>query len=344
METPRRCFVISPIGPEGSEVRKHADDVFEYVIRPAMEACGITPYRSDHLDKPGRISDQMFEAIHSSDVCIAVLTGFNPNVFYELAIAQSAGRPVVILMEKGHQLPFDIKDLRCVYYDLEIRSYREQTHIGRIENHLREFEKAGWRADSPFGVPQRGRGENESGTEFFESSGEYGKESAWLELLEDATSAFDMMGITLTAWRRTKDFRRIVQRKAQSECHFRVLLMHQDNPVLPALPVGNEMSFDSVVHDIQQSAIFYEGIARECRNVTVRQMIRGIPHFFLTRSDRYAVLIQYLSSQTWGSGPLWRCAAGSKLYSVAQQEFDALWELNATEVMQSAPVADQSAG
>ena len=31
----------------------------------------------------------------------SLLTGFNPNVFYELAVAQSAARPVVILIEKG---------------------------------------------------------------------------------------------------------------------------------------------------------------------------------------------------------------------------------------------------
>ena len=34
--TPKKCFVISPIGPPDSEIREHADDVFEYIIKPAM--------------------------------------------------------------------------------------------------------------------------------------------------------------------------------------------------------------------------------------------------------------------------------------------------------------------
>src|SRR4030095_3736020 len=58
------------------------------------------------------------------------------------------------------------------------------------------------------------------------------------------------------------------------------------------------------------------------------QILRGIPYFFLTRSDQCAVVIQYLSSQMWGSGPLWRCTRDFKLYGVVKQEFRTLWELN----------------
>ena len=55
-----------------------------------MDDCGITPYRSDHLHEPGKISEQMFRAILQDDMAVAVLTGYNPNVFYELAVAQCA--------------------------------------------------------------------------------------------------------------------------------------------------------------------------------------------------------------------------------------------------------------
>lgn len=97
----KTCFVISPIGPDGSAIREHADDVFSYIIKPAMDECGITAFRSDHLSEPGKISDQMFKAIRDADVCVAVLSGYNPNVFYEFAVAQSYTRPVLILIEKG---------------------------------------------------------------------------------------------------------------------------------------------------------------------------------------------------------------------------------------------------
>jgi hypothetical protein len=78
------------------------------------------------------------------------LTGYNPNVFYELALAQGAQRPVIILIEKGNALPFDISDLRSVYYDLEIRSFVGRTHIQRVINYIKGFEQAEWVVHDPF--------------------------------------------------------------------------------------------------------------------------------------------------------------------------------------------------
>ena len=69
----KECFVISPIGPDNSSVRKHANEVFDYIIKPAMDDCGMVAVRSDHLDEPGKISDQMFRRIFGADLCIAVL-------------------------------------------------------------------------------------------------------------------------------------------------------------------------------------------------------------------------------------------------------------------------------
>jgi hypothetical protein len=37
----RRCFVISPIGEEGSPVRAHADGVLEFIIKLALVKCDI---------------------------------------------------------------------------------------------------------------------------------------------------------------------------------------------------------------------------------------------------------------------------------------------------------------
>jgi hypothetical protein len=47
----KQCFIISPIGQEDSDIRKHADDVFEYIIKPAMEEYEINAFRSDHIPK-----------------------------------------------------------------------------------------------------------------------------------------------------------------------------------------------------------------------------------------------------------------------------------------------------
>jgi len=113
-----RCFVISPIGDEGSVERQHADQVFNDIIKPAVSACHLAAIRSDHIEAPGLISTEMYKRILGDEICIVVLTGMNPNVFYELAIAHAAARPVVLLIQKGEAAPFDIKDHRYVEYDL----------------------------------------------------------------------------------------------------------------------------------------------------------------------------------------------------------------------------------
>jgi hypothetical protein len=146
----RRCFVISPIGPEGSEVRQHADDVFEFIVEPSMSECGIEARRSDHFREPGTISQQMIEAILTHDLCVAILSGRNANVFYELAIAQCAGRPVIVLLKKGEELPFDVKDLRVVFYDLNHRSLKAGTYKKEIVDHVKALSQPGWKAPRLF--------------------------------------------------------------------------------------------------------------------------------------------------------------------------------------------------
>jgi hypothetical protein len=149
--TLRHCFVISPIGTEGSPVRRHADDVFDYIIKPAVEECGLVALRSDHLHEPGKISEQMFREITTGDCCVAVLTGHNPNVFYEFAVAQTVGTPVVALIEKGETIPFDIHDLRCVRYDLSPRPLFERVYTKELVAHFSRLAEGGWSTRPAFG-------------------------------------------------------------------------------------------------------------------------------------------------------------------------------------------------
>ena len=86
------CFVISPIGAEGSPTRKHMDDVYYCLIKPACDRMNIDVYRGDHKARPGRITNQIIRSILDDNLIICVLTGANPNVYYELAIAECAGR------------------------------------------------------------------------------------------------------------------------------------------------------------------------------------------------------------------------------------------------------------
>lgn len=153
----KQCFVISPIGQKGSEIRGHADDVFEFIIRKAMSLLSeihqldIKAERADHIQTIGPLSKQMFDRIINADLCIALLTGHSPNVFYELAVAQAAARPVVVLIEKGQSLPFDVQDLHCVEYSLQpVKPLVDGIYADNVVKQVLGLKKDGWSAPSLF--------------------------------------------------------------------------------------------------------------------------------------------------------------------------------------------------
>lgn len=148
----KKCFVISPIGKEGTDIRKHADNVFKQLIEPAVRECGMEAFRSDHLDRPGWITEQVFEEIYTANVCIADLTFGNPNVFYELGVAQSANRPVITLIHKGQTIPFDIRDFRCIEYEFDAESNSDSIYVDRIVRYIREYEEDKWVVKDFFGA------------------------------------------------------------------------------------------------------------------------------------------------------------------------------------------------
>ncbi len=117
MSKEKICFVITPIGDEGSEIRLRADNIFEYVIKQVVEPLGYTPLRSDKISKSGMITPQIIEQIVSAPLIIADLTDHNPNVSYELALRHAIKKPCIHIMQVGQPLPFDIGQQRTIFVD-----------------------------------------------------------------------------------------------------------------------------------------------------------------------------------------------------------------------------------
>lgn len=117
-EDMRKCFVVSPIGNEGSEVRKRADQIFKYIIAPVCEETGFEPIRVDKLNQPDSITQTIIDYLLKSELVIADITGHNPNAFYEMGYRASTGKPIIHLKCKNEGIPFDIAGIRAFDYDL----------------------------------------------------------------------------------------------------------------------------------------------------------------------------------------------------------------------------------
>ena len=149
----RSVFVVSPIGAPGSEVHKKASYALKYIFREALTSDKWEVHRADEGKSPDSIGQHVIKRLHDADLVIADLTGHNPNVFYELAIAHGWRKPVVHLISKGEKVPFDIVDQRTIFYDITdlasveearitLREYAEYAleHSDELVNPLTSFE------------------------------------------------------------------------------------------------------------------------------------------------------------------------------------------------------------
>lgn len=117
-EDMRKCFVVCPIGEEGTEIRINSDKLLKYVIAPVCELCGFEAERIDKRNDANSITQSIIEALDNADLVIADITGHNPNVFYEMGYRARTKKPMIHLRKKGENLPFDITAIRTFEYDL----------------------------------------------------------------------------------------------------------------------------------------------------------------------------------------------------------------------------------
>ena len=69
------------------------------------------------LDKPGMITSQVIQHVIGAPLVIADLTERNPNVFYELAIRHAIRKPIIQIIRKGENIPFDVAGARTIFVD-----------------------------------------------------------------------------------------------------------------------------------------------------------------------------------------------------------------------------------
>ncbi len=105
----KSCFVIMPFDADLSSIYKD-------IIKPTVESCGIEIHRADDFFTVGHIISDIWQRIVEADFLIADLTGRNPNVYYELGIAHTIGKPVILVVQRIEDVPFDIHHQRVILY------------------------------------------------------------------------------------------------------------------------------------------------------------------------------------------------------------------------------------
>lgn len=122
-----KCFVILPIGKEGTVEYENNMLVFNKLIKPCVTNTGynIECYHSDLITETGDISRQIVNALEHDDIVIADLRRNNPNVIYELCIRHAFGKRTILICSDYSQNFFHHNKYRALQYKLDGTSNQE---------------------------------------------------------------------------------------------------------------------------------------------------------------------------------------------------------------------------
>ncbi len=140
LEVQKLCFVIMPFSGTKSCNDNEWEEVFNYIIKPAVEETGYD-YRCERNNQNvGNIIKNIIVNLNSAEIVIADLTDRNANVFYELGVRHTLNFPTILITQNIQDVPFDLQSYKCLEYD--------QTPSGvakfrfNIKNAFTEIEKA----------------------------------------------------------------------------------------------------------------------------------------------------------------------------------------------------------
>lgn len=91
--------------------------VYDDHIKKVAKTQNLTIARADDFFSQDSIMHEVWSAITQASILVADCTGKNPNVFYEIGIAHTLGKPVVLITQNQDDVPFDLRHIRYIHYE-----------------------------------------------------------------------------------------------------------------------------------------------------------------------------------------------------------------------------------
>lgn len=127
MASHRRCFFIMPFKAE-------LNYFYLYVKQHVESKHNVECFRGDTDVLTIPVLEKIKKYIEDADVLIADCSGRNPNVFYELGIAHTLNKKVILIsMDDVREAPADIRHYEFINYQLE----KHEEFLAKLDNALR---------------------------------------------------------------------------------------------------------------------------------------------------------------------------------------------------------------
>ena len=125
------CFYLGPFSEPFNAI--YNDHILKVLTKE-----GFTVERADEIYGTQPIIEDIWEGINTASLIVADVTGKNPNVMYEIGMAHTIGKPVIIVTQSIDDVPFDLKHYRCIIYEYTPRGCRTlEKHLASTVQFLR---------------------------------------------------------------------------------------------------------------------------------------------------------------------------------------------------------------
>jgi hypothetical protein len=109
-------FVLMPFNEE-------MNNIYNNHVKKLGEELNMNIQRADDIFTPKPFMEKVWDGICAAQLIVADCTQQNPNVFYEIGIAHTVGKKVILITRSADDIPSDIKHFDTILYD-------EQTQDG----------------------------------------------------------------------------------------------------------------------------------------------------------------------------------------------------------------------
>lgn len=111
----RIIFVVMPFTAEFTDVYDAVKEAADRSQDRNDEHFSVM--RADLKSVEGTVSDHVKKAIRDADLVVADTSQSNPNVLYEIGLAEAYDKPLITINQESYQVPFDISQRNVLFYD-----------------------------------------------------------------------------------------------------------------------------------------------------------------------------------------------------------------------------------
>lgn len=110
--------------------------IYDDCIKPGLEHAGFRVIKADEIFSSPYVIEDIWKLINRSKFLVADVTGKNVNVFYELGIAHTVGKSVIIITQSKDDIPFDIQNIQHFTYRIATTEDKQ-----KLRDHLETLAK-----------------------------------------------------------------------------------------------------------------------------------------------------------------------------------------------------------